>query len=244
MFWGPPAYVARTPWTPTLAVLATLAIIGVSLAAAGAAGQMALSGALTQGQPSSQDGAELAALAVWQALVVVLTLVASTVFGGRIRDVLALGAPESARSVYLGAVLLLVLVNISMSVVQYVLSPDDMFTDLRPFAQMMNGPQWVLALLVVGVGAPLSEELLFRGFLLSALARSRIGFAGGALISTAIWTALHASYTAFGIAEVFLIGLLFCWLLWRTGSVRIAIFCHALYNSLIVIVLRFVELPA
>ena len=63
-------------------------------------------------------------------------------------------------------------------------------------------------------------------------------------ISTILWAALHANYTAFGIAEVFLIGLLFCWLLWRTGSLRGAIFCHALYNSLIVIVLRFVQLPA
>ena len=45
---------------------------------------------------------------------------------------------------------------------------------------------------------------------------------------------------AAGIAEVFLIGLLFSWLLWRTGSLRVALFCHALYNSLIVLVLRHV----
>ena len=53
-----------------------------------------------------------------------------------------------------------------------------MYADLRPFVRLF-GEQWVLALLVVGIGAPLSEELLFRGFLLSALARSRLGFAGG-----------------------------------------------------------------
>jgi len=40
------------------------------------------------------------------------------------------------------------------------------------------------------------------------------------------------------------IGLFFCWLLWRTGSLWVAIFCHALYNSLVVIVLRYVPLPA
>ena len=67
---------------------------------------------------------------------------------------------------------------------------------------------------------------------------------GAALISTALWTSLHASYTLLGIAEVFLIGLFFCWLLWRTGSLWVAIFCHALYNSLIVVVLRYVPLPA
>ena len=97
---------------------------------------------------------------------------------------------------------------------------------------------------MVGIGAPLSEELLFRGFLLSALACTRFGFLGAALISTALWTSLHASYTLLGIAEVFMIGLFFSWLLWRTGSLWVAISCHALYNSLIVVVLRYVPLPA
>jgi membrane protease YdiL (CAAX protease family) len=117
-----------------------------------------------------------------------------------------------------------------------------MYSDLRPFVRLF-GDRWLLALLVVGVGAPLSEELLFRGYLLSALARSRLGFWGGAVLSTALWTALHAGYSAVGIAEVFMIGIFFSWLLWRTGSLRVAIFCHALYNSLIVVVLRYVPLP-
>jgi membrane protease YdiL (CAAX protease family) len=41
-----------------------------------------------------------------------------------------------------------------------------------------------------------------------------------------------------------MIGLFFSWLLWRTGSLWVAISCHALYNSLIVVVLRYVPLPA
>jgi len=118
-----------------------------------------------------------------------------------------------------------------------------MFTDLRPFVGFMTGSDWLLALLVVGIGAPLSEELLFRGFLLSALAKTRLGFAGAALISTTLWTALHAGYSLVGIVEVFTIGLFFSWMLWRTGSLRVPIFCHALYNSLIVCMLRFVALP-
>ena len=65
----------------------------------------------------------------------------------------------------------------------------------------------------------------------------------GAALSTALWTALHANYSAVGIAEVFVIGVFFSWLIWRTGSLRVAIFCHALYNSLIVVALRYVPLP-
>jgi membrane protease YdiL (CAAX protease family) len=233
LFWGKPGYVARTPWGPWLAVLAALAVLGIALVAAGVLAGL---------HPGAQS-LELVVLGVWQALVVLLTL-ALVAFRGGARDALALGQPRGAPGVYLAAVLLLMLLNAAVSAVQYYTFPQHMYTDLRPFVGFMTGPDWLLALLVIGVGAPLSEELLFRGFLQSALAQSRLGFVGASLISTAMWTALHASYTPFGIAQVFLIGLFFCWLLWRTGSLWVAIFCHALYNSLVVIVLRYVPLPA
>jgi membrane protease YdiL (CAAX protease family) len=185
--------------------------------------------------------AALATLAVWQAIAILLTFLASALFGGRVRDVLALRSPGPP-SVYLRAVVLMAALQLAVSAVQYTLLPQDLYADLRPFVRLF-GEQWALALLVVGVGAPLSEELLFRGFLLSALARSRLGFAGGALVTTGLWTALHAGYSLAGIVEVFTIGLFFSWLLWRTGSLRVPIFCHGLYNALIVLVLRHVPLP-
>jgi CAAX protease family protein len=191
--------------------------------------------------PAGQEALLLIFLAVWQGMVVLLTLAASGLLSGR--SSLPLGAPRGSRFVYLQAILLLGALNLLVSVVQYFAAPEDMYADLRPFVGMVEGPQWLYVLLVVGVGAPLSEELLFRGYLLPALARTRFGYVGGALISTAIWTALHAGYTFAGIAQVFLIGMFFCWLLWRTGSLRVAIFCHALYNSLIVVFLRYVPLP-
>ena len=82
----------------------------------------------------------------------------------------------------------------------------DLYVDLRPFVELVRGPDWMLAAAVIGIGAPLSEELLFRGFLLSALAKSRLGFWGAALIATALWTSLHIGYTVVGILEVSIIG--------------------------------------
>jgi uncharacterized protein len=234
LFRGNPAYVARTPWGPWLGTLATLAMLGIAILAAGVFAGL---------RPAGTQNLELIVLGIWQSLVVLATLVIAAFSGGP-RDVLALGRPRGAPGVYLAAILLLFLLNAAVSAVQYFTFPQHMYTDLRPFVGFMTGPDWLLALLVIGVGAPLSEELLFRGFLQSALAGSRIGFIGASLVSTAMWTALHASYTLFGIAQVFLIGLFFCWLLWRTGSLWVAIFCHALYNSLVVIVLRYVPLPA
>lgn len=233
LFWGKPAYVARTPWGPWLGTLATLAVVGVAIVAAGVLAGL---------RPGGLQSLELAVLGVWQGLVVLLTFALAVLSGAR--DVLALDRPRGAPGVYLAAVILLFVLNAAVSVVQYFSFPEHMYTDLRPFVGFVTGPDWLLALLVIGVGAPLSEELLFRGFLQSALAQSRLGFVGASLISTAMWTALHASYTPFGIAQVFLIGLFFCWLLWRTGSLWVAIFCHALYNSLVVVVLRYVPLPA
>jgi membrane protease YdiL (CAAX protease family) len=54
---------------------------------------------------------------------------------------------------------------------------------------------------------------------------------------------LHAGYSAVGLVEVFSIGLIFSWLLWRTGSLWVPIFCHAVYNILVVLVLRLADLP-
>ena len=78
--------------------------------------------------------------------------------------------------------------------------------------------------------APLWEEFTFRGFLLSALARSPLGFWGGAVVSNGLWTTLHATYSWAGLVSVFLAGLILSWLVWRTGSIKPALVAHGLGN--------------
>jgi membrane protease YdiL (CAAX protease family) len=241
---GPAAYTPKTPWRPLAAAAATVAIIVIGVGAAALfLGSTTLQGLFPSARLFDQETAVLATLGLWQVLTVLLTLAASRLFGGRVRDVLALGSPAGAPLVYLKALLPMLLLQLVVSAVQYAVGSADRFADLRPMVQLIGGPQWLLALAVIGVGAPLSEELLFRGFLFSALAR-RLGPVGAGLATSLVWAAMHYGYTAIGLAEVFLVGLLFAWLLWRTGSLRVAIFCHALYNSLIVLVLRYVPLPA
>lgn len=239
---GPPVYAPGSPWTALRAALAAIVI----MAAGGAAAVLALGGSVIGGERGAvqlgQDVNLLQTLAIWQGVTVALTLLAGALFGGKVLDALALRPPAGSPLVYLKAVVLMAAMQVTVSAIQYAFFAHDMYTDLRPLARLF-GDQWLLALLVVGIGAPLSEELLFRGFLLSALAGSRVGFLGGSIITSTWWTLLHWGYSAVGIVEVFLIGLFFSWLLWRTGSLRVAIFCHALYNSLIVVVLRYVPLP-
>lgn len=244
---GPPAYAPRTPWGAVWAVIVTVAIVGVSIVAglllfwvmggdSGGAGLPGRDGA-------AGEGAGLQFFGLWQLCVVVLTVLAALLLRGNLRDVLALHPVAGGWRTYAGAVVLLIALQLAISAVQFVTGPRDLYADLRPFVELVRGPNALLAAAVIGIGAPLSEELLFRGFLLSALAKTRLGFWGAALVTTAMWTSLHIGYTAVGILEVSIIGLFFSWLLWRTGSLRVPIFCHALYNSLIVVALRFVDLP-
>ena len=112
------------------------------------------------------------------------------------------------------------------------------------FEEFIRSDAWWLAVLVIGLGAPVMEELLFRGFLFPALAQTRIGLIGAAVSTSAGWAALHAGYSSLGLIEVFAVGLYFSWLLVRTGSLRVPMFCHAAYNLAVVALLTVVDISA
>lgn len=235
---GDPAYRASTTWRPWSALLATvlITVLGFALAAV-------LTGLLlAQASDLPKNAPALAALAIWQVATVALTLAIAT-WGGRPTEVLAL-AIRPAAGVFAAALALVFVLQVVTTTLEYIYVPEEMFRDLRSFVEIARGPWWILGLVIVGIGAPLSEELLFRGFLFSALAKSRLGVLGAALITTVLWTALHAGYTVIGLAEIFVIGLLFSWLLYRTGSLLVTIVCHAVYNSLIMLALRYLPLPS
>jgi hypothetical protein len=238
-----------TSWPASLAVAAGL-IMFVVASLAGVAGQaayIALTGGGIQATSPNQaadPGAMLSFLVVMQATLVLLVVVASRLFGDRPRDVLALGAPAQGRRAYaLGLAGLLAIVGV-LDIGAIALGPEPLLRDIKPFVGLINSRLWWLTLMIVGIGAPLSEELLFRGFLMSALARTRIGFVGAGLLTTASWTALHAGYSAFGMFEVGVIGLYLSWLLWRTGSLRVTMFCHGVYNALMTLLIGVLPLPA
>lgn len=84
--------------------------------------------------------------------------------------------------------------------------------------------------LAVIVAAPLSEEFLFRGFLFSGLAESRVGPVGAAVISSGIWTLIHIQYDAFDLAQLFLLGLLLAGAWWKSRSLWLCVILHAIVN--------------
>lgn len=92
-----------------------------------------------------------------------------------------------------------------------------------------SGTIWLLAIALV-IAAPLTEEIVFRGFMYRGLAASRVGDAGAILIPSAIWASIHVQYEVFFIFQIFLLGVVFGALRWKSGSTSLAILLHAIVN--------------
>jgi membrane protease YdiL (CAAX protease family) len=79
--------------------------------------------------------------------------------------------------------------------------------------------------------APAGEEILFRGFLYRGWACSPRAILPATLAIATAWAGMHIQYDWFGITQIFLVGLLFGWIRWRSGSTSLTIFLHGLLNA-------------
>src|SRR5262249_47723659 len=79
------------------------------------------------------------------------------------------------------------------------------------------------------VAAPVGEELLFRGFMLRGFAHGPRDALASIVLISLVWSLLHVQYDWLVIAEIFVIGLLFGLVRWRTGSTTLAILLHMLF---------------
>ena len=78
--------------------------------------------------------------------------------------------------------------------------------------------------------APLMEELLFRGFLFRGYAASRLGVTGATLLTSIIWASMHIQYDVFYIVQIIVLGCVFGWIRWRSGTTLLTIILHAIVN--------------
>jgi membrane protease YdiL (CAAX protease family) len=94
--------------------------------------------------------------------------------------------------------------------------------------------------LAFAVAAPLTEEITFRGFLYRGWAASPLGPAGAIALISAIWAVIHIQYEAFFMLQIFVLGLIFGWLRWRSGSTLLTMLLHAMINLISVLQTAFV----
>ncbi|MEX0610864.1 MAG: CPBP family intramembrane glutamic endopeptidase [Pirellulales bacterium] len=85
------------------------------------------------------------------------------------------------------------------------------------------------------IAAPLSEELLFRGFLFRGLMSTRLGRVGAAIITSLAWALIHIPYDWHVIAVIFVGGLLLAAARQSTQSVVTCILMHSAWNFLAMI---------
>lgn len=89
----------------------------------------------------------------------------------------------------------------------------------------------------IAIGAPLAEEVIFRGQLFSALSQTRLGVSGTTVITAAMWALLHSSEPWLSIGLIFAMGLIFGWMMYRFGSLWVTIVCHGAWNGLYALIL-------
>ena len=97
-----------------------------------------------------------------------------------------------------------------------------------------SGLSMAAVVLVVGIGAPIAEELFFRG-LFQRSAQARFGEVRGLLLVAAVFGASHLQPLQF--PGLFLAGLVFGVLAWRSGRLGPAVFAHVGFNIAAVVVL-------
>jgi len=93
-----------------------------------------------------------------------------------------------------------------------------------------DGALWLLVIAFC-VAAPVSEEIMARGFLYRGWSETFLRVPGAIFLSSLAWTSLHLQYDWFFFCEVFSIGLLLGYFRYRTGSTWLTIVLHGLNNT-------------
>jgi len=145
------------------------------------------------------------------------------------RDTLALRLPP------LRGVLAAVLIGISAWTVAgglliRLLPPPESLVRALTKILLLDGkpiPLWVIWL-AIGVTPAICEEIYFRGFALSGL--RRFGKWPAVLVSALFFGLAHSSI--YRMLPTAFLGLLFAWMVWKTGSVVCSVIAHALNNGL------------
>ena len=78
--------------------------------------------------------------------------------------------------------------------------------------------------------APVTEEFAMRGLLFRGWSKSSLGPIYAILLTSAVWTLLHAHRWFFR-AQAFLVGLIFGYWRYRAGSTWLTVILHGAWNT-------------
>lgn len=142
---------------------------------------------------------------------------------------LALRRPHAKEIVFglAASAALLVTLDVIAFLAGYPLSPDFALASMRSARDA--GLVWVV-MLGFCIGAPIGEEFIFRGFVFRGWSTTFLGPTGAIVLSSVLFAVIHQQYDWFYIAGIFLIGALFGYLRYRSGSTWLTVITHGFYN--------------
>ena len=111
---------------------------------------------------------------------------------------------------------------------------DRVSEDAEQLTDKAHGAGVVLLVLIVVIGAPIVEELFYRGLLLRSLER-RVGTPWSVVITAVVFALSH--FQGIQIPALIIVGLVTGFLTVRTGRLGPAIFTHLTFNAITVSVL-------
>jgi membrane protease YdiL (CAAX protease family) len=232
---GPPQAGTPQPW----GLLATI-VWGVAGFCVWFAAQFAVILGYVMTHPETGDAAVMRELATNGFLLALVTIVAGPAWiavmaiaarwrGWRVADYLALVAPR--RSDFAFGFACMAPLLIAFDVLTYAIGGDVVPTFMfESYKTAQASGSLVLFCIAVVIIGPVTEEIVFRGFLFRGLNASFLGVAGTLLVTSVAWALMHVQYDALIIAQIFLIGLLLGWLRWASGSTLLTISLHVMAN--------------
>jgi membrane protease YdiL (CAAX protease family) len=185
----------------------------------------------------------LAALLVFDLLVIGFAWRLARRGGHSAAEVLALRAPIG------GAKTILAIVGVMAAVLAAEIATAPLYraaaeNGSKLIANLVQQSGWPLAIATIGIVGPIAEEVWLRGFLLPALAKSRLGFWGAGLLTCTLFAALHAAqYALVLLVPLFVVGIVLTWALGLTGSLWVPIAIH-MANNLFGLLWTWLRAPA
>jgi membrane protease YdiL (CAAX protease family) len=188
----------------------------------------------------------------WQLAVSSLTgffLIGASVIAARasgypVKQYLGLVRP-SKRDLILGlAILFALLVAATAAVTWYVfVTPSGSTASHSLFANGTTATLlWIWPAGVVI--APVSEELMFRGFLFRGWEKTWLGAGGTIMLTAASWALLHTNKNWLGVVITFVAGLLLGWMRQRSGSTILTILLHGTNNLVMAVLVTMVAIAS
>jgi membrane protease YdiL (CAAX protease family) len=224
--WG---FLATVLWGVGIAVIFTMAqSLAVIVAVIVRAANLNETEFVQQVLAAEKDGT-LLSIATYCSTIVAggaIAIAVATKHGATLRDYLNL-KPVSIRTALLwigGLVVVLVLSDLLTGALNKPIVPEFVAAIYKT-----ADPVWTIWAATV-IAAPLFEETFFRGFLFKGFEASVIGPAGAVLLTSALWAGIHLQYDLYGIASIFVLGLIIGSARVFTGSLYLPLAMHAVTN--------------